>query len=78
MARAFQGLASFETKVFDNQQTLDWEAFRGLARSWSYVPPPDHPAHDRLFSEFRRLFDACQRGGNVTLYYDCHAFRQRQ
>ena len=56
---------------------VDLEALTGRLRSCSYAPPPDHPNHLPLVTELRRLFATCQRGGQVSMDYDCRIYYGR-
>lgn len=73
-----EALAGFQTRIFRHEQTLDWESLRGLAQSWSYVPPPGHESHAAFFEELEQIFASSQEAGVVRFLYDCHAYRARR
>ena len=56
--------------TLENVQRLDRDGLRGRLRSSSYVPAPDHPQHAPMMAELDRIFDRCQRGGEVEVVYD--------
>jgi SAM-dependent methyltransferase len=61
----------------DNRQRLDLEGLEGRLRSCSYAPGPEHPDHEPMLDELRRIFAACQENGRVTIDYDCRIYYGR-
>jgi SAM-dependent methyltransferase len=53
-----------------NAQHFDFDGLRGRLLSSSYAPAEGHPAHEPMLAELRRIFDAHQRGGKVSFFYD--------
>jgi SAM-dependent methyltransferase len=52
-----------------NAQVMDLEGLKGRARSASYVPPPNVPAHHRLMAGLEELFARFSRDGVVEFPY---------
>jgi len=67
---AFYGPGGCSLRVCDNRQVLDWPGLRGLLLSHSSVPEPGQPGHEELLAGLRRVFEAHQQDGRVTLEYD--------
>lgn len=64
----------YATRVFENEQVLDYAGLEGRLRSSSYVPAPGHPNHAPMLAALRRLFDAEQQDGRVRVAYDTELF----
>ena len=47
----------------------------GRLLSSSYAPEPGHPNHEPMMAELRRIFDAYQSHGTVTIAYDTNVYR---
>ena len=60
----------YETHAFSNSQQFDYEGLEGRLLSSSYTPVPGRPGYEPMLSELRRLFDAHQQGGQVSIDYD--------
>lgn len=75
--RAFFMPSGYQTLAFDNHQDFDRDGLIGRARSSSYVPSPDHPRHERFFSELGRIFETYAVGGNVRFEYTTRLFLGR-
>lgn len=71
---AFFEPGGFRTARFDNAQQFDFEGLRGRLLSSSYAPEADHPNHAPMLVELRRIFDAHQSGGTVTIPYDTNVY----
>jgi SAM-dependent methyltransferase len=69
--------AGFEERVFATRQEFDYAALEGRLLSSSYAPGPDHPNHSATLRDLRRIFDAHQVGGRVSLDYDTRMFYGR-
>ncbi len=63
-----------ERKVYENNQTLDWETLCGRLESASYCPPSGAPEHDLLFGKLRTVFSALSRDGVIAMHYNCVAY----
>lgn len=59
---------------FDNSQVFDFEGLRGRLLSASYVPLPGQPGFDAMLLELRRIFDAHNQRGQVTVEYDTNVY----
>lgn len=68
--RAFFGGDTATLHTFANQQVFDWDGVRGRLLSSSYTPEPDHPNHEPMLAELRRIFDQHNNNGTVTFVYD--------
>lgn len=67
----------FDAEVYPNPVEFDFESLEGLLRSTSYVPRPDEPGFAPMIAVLRRVFDAHQRGGRVTMQYSTQIFLGR-
>ncbi len=59
----------FCARDLPNNQTLDWEGFRGRLRSSSFAPTEDHPNYAPMMAELERIYRAHQRDGFVRMEY---------
>ena len=59
----------YEMRELPNQQVFDYESLNGRLFSSSYVPKEGQPGHDEIMKEAKRIFDANQFNGTVTLKY---------
>lgn len=71
--RAFLG-AGCELHTCANRQVLDWAGLVGRTHSNSRIPLPGRPGHAVMLADLRRLFDAYQEGGTVTIEYQTNVF----
>jgi hypothetical protein len=71
---AFFGHRDFGVATFPNPTVLDWPTLLARLNSASYVPKPEHPNHAPMVERLRRLFDAAQAGGRVTMDYVTRVF----
>jgi len=67
--KEFFGSVPFSGKSFPNVQVFDFEGLRGRLLSASYAPPKDHPNHDPMLAELKRVFDVHQEDGRVRFEY---------
>ena len=74
---AFFAPAEVLEQLSANRQVLDLEELEGRLRSCSYAPPPDHPDHQPMMAELRRIFADCQADGRVAMEYDCRIYYGR-
>ncbi|HVJ45763.1 MAG TPA: class I SAM-dependent methyltransferase [Luteolibacter sp.] len=65
--RFFRGPYSIDR--FRNSQTFDYPALEGRLLSSSYAPGPDHPRHQEMLGELRRIFGLHASGGFVDFEY---------
>jgi ubiquinone/menaquinone biosynthesis C-methylase UbiE len=64
----------FSSRDLPNNQTLDWEGFRGRLRSSSFAPTENHPNYAPMVAELDRIFRAHQREGMVRMEYFTRVF----
>lgn len=74
---AFFGARGFRYAQFKNRQTFDFAGVQGRLLSSSYAPEADHPNHEPMLAELRRIFDAYQRQGVVSFNYDTQVYYGR-
>lgn len=60
-----------------NAQVMDLEGLKGRARSASYVPPPDDPAHHQVMAGLEELFARFALGGVVEFPYTTEIYLGR-
>ena len=60
--------------VFENSQQLDYPALEGRLLSSSYTPQAGDPNYEAMLNELRRIFDAFQRDGVVTVEYNTRVY----
>jgi SAM-dependent methyltransferase len=77
MVQGFFGSDPFETRTFDNRQTLDLDGLKGRLSSSSYVPGPGQPGHEAMMREAERTFRAHETDGTVTFEYDTKVYYGR-
>ncbi len=66
--------APFEGRVFDMRQEFDYAGIEGRLLSSSYAPGADHPEHQPMLHELRRLVDAHAVDGRATFEYKTRVF----
>lgn len=74
---AFFAPRGYDLRRYPNPVEFDCESLEGLLRSTSYVPRPDDAGFAPMLAAMRRVFDAHQRGGRVTMQYDARLFLGR-
>lgn len=67
--KEFFGSIPFSVKSFPNLQVFDFQGLRGRLLSASYAPPRDHPMHEPMLAELKRIFDLHQHDGSVRFEY---------
>jgi len=60
----------FRSCRFEMRQEVDYTALEGRLLSSSYTPTPDHAHYEPMLRELRRVFDAHQANGHVSLDYN--------
>jgi ubiquinone/menaquinone biosynthesis C-methylase UbiE len=70
----FSSPTAFHSRVFENHQEIDYAGLEGRLLSSSYTPPPDHPQHNPMLAELRRVFEAHQANGKVVLEYNTRVY----
>jgi hypothetical protein len=71
------GIGGFQHRVFPNGQTMDFAALRGRLLSSSYAPAAEHPNHEPMMAQLRRIFDQHAEKGLVRFAYDTHVYYGR-
>lgn len=71
---AFFGHHEFRVASLANPTVLDYPTLLARVNSASYVPKPDHPNYAPMTGRLRRLFDAAQEGGRVSMDYVTRVF----
>jgi SAM-dependent methyltransferase len=61
--------APFQERVFEMRQEFDYTGIEGRLLSSSYAPGPEHPNHEPMLRELRRIFDAHAIAGRATFDY---------
>jgi len=71
---AFFGHAHFRELQLSHRTVLDFDTLAQRLNSASYVPKADTPAYTPMMTALRRLFDATQKDGRVSMVYETRAF----
>jgi SAM-dependent methyltransferase len=71
---SFFSPSPFEARVLEMRQVLDYAGLEGRLLSSSYTPGPDHPNYPPMLRELRRIFDAHQADGFVSMEYDTRVY----
>jgi SAM-dependent methyltransferase len=66
--------ARFQSQTFAMRQDFDYPALEGRLLSSSYTPQAGHPNYEPMLAELRRIFDARQLKGRVSLEYETRVF----
>jgi len=66
--------APFQERVFAMRQEFDHTGLEGRLLSSSYAPGPDHPRHEPMLHEMRRIFDAHAVQGRVSFDYNTRVY----
>jgi ubiquinone/menaquinone biosynthesis C-methylase UbiE len=69
--------ATFKERVFAMTQELDHSSLKGRLLSSSYTPQAGHPNYAPMLAELRRILEAHQLNGHVSLVYDTRVFYGR-
>jgi ubiquinone/menaquinone biosynthesis C-methylase UbiE len=64
----------YESRVFVNAQTLDFDGLLGRLLSSSYGPGPAHADYAPMVAALREIFDAHHGSGRVRMEYDTELF----
>ena len=67
----------YQERVFANRQEFDYAGVEGRLLSSSYAPGPEHPKHQPMLQELRRVFDAHSAGGRATFEYKTRVYFAR-
>jgi SAM-dependent methyltransferase len=74
--RTFFG-GPYQVAHYDNGQVFDYDGLKGRLLSSSYAPDPGDPQYEPMLAELRRIFDAFQKDGTVTMDYNTQVFYGR-
>jgi ubiquinone/menaquinone biosynthesis C-methylase UbiE len=66
---SFFAPSPFEQRIFDLQQNFDYAELEGRLLSSSYAPLEGNPNYAPMLAELRRIFDAHQVDGRVSMGY---------
>ncbi len=66
--------APFEQRVFEMRQEFYYAGVEGRLLSSSYAPGPEHPKHDPMLRELRRIFEADAADGRVCFDYKTRVY----
>jgi SAM-dependent methyltransferase len=66
----FFASSPFRSFVLEMSQEVDYAGLEGRLLSSSYTPMPDHADYEPMLRELRRIFDAHQVDGRVSLDYN--------
>jgi SAM-dependent methyltransferase len=64
----------FQSQTFAMRQDFDYQSLEGRLLSSSYTPQTGHPNYEPMLAELRRIFDAHQVQGRVSLEYETRVF----
>lgn len=64
----------YQERVFPNRQEFDYAGVEGRLLSSSYAPGLEHPKHQPMLQELRRIFDVHAIGGNATFEYKTRVY----
>jgi SAM-dependent methyltransferase len=70
----FFGRLGFRFAHFDNAQQFDFDGVCGRLLSSSYAPEPGRPNYEPMLADLRRVFDAYESGGHVSVTYDTNVY----
>jgi SAM-dependent methyltransferase len=74
LVAAFFGHGGYRELRFDNPTQLDFDTLAQRLDSASYVPRADTPAYAPMMAALRRLFEATQADGRVSMVYETRVF----
>lgn len=74
MIDTFFSPAPFQARVFEMRQEFEYTGLEGRLFSSSYTPHENHPNHAPMLAQLRRIFDAHQVHGSVTLEYNTRVY----
>lgn len=64
----------YQERVFDLRQEFDQPGLEGRLLSSSYAPGPEHPKHEPMLAELRRIFDAHVEDRRVAFDYKTRVY----
>jgi SAM-dependent methyltransferase len=66
--------ALFQERTLAMRQEFDYAGLEGRLLSSSYAPGPEHPQHEPMLRELRRIFDSRAIGGRVAFDYKTRVY----
>ena len=66
--------APFQERAFEMRQEFDYAGLEGRLLSSSYAPGPEHPKHEPMLRELRRIFEAHAVAGRATFDYKTRVY----
>jgi len=66
--------APYRERVFSMRQEFDYVGLQGRLLSSSYAPGPEHPNHEAMLRELRRIFDLHASSGQVAFEYKTRVY----
>lgn len=66
--------ALFQERTLAMRQEFDYAGLQGRLLSSSYAPGPEHPKHEPMLRELRRIFDSRAIGGRVAFDYKTRVY----
>ena len=67
-------IGDYATHFYHNEQRYDFGALKGRLLSSSYTPNSEHPDHEPMLAELRRIYDLHQIDGIVGFEYTTKVF----
>lgn len=64
----------FQERTFELRQEFDYDGVKGRLLSSSYAPPAEHPNHEPMLRDLRRIFESRQQDGRVFFNYVTHLY----
>lgn len=74
MVDQFFDSAPFQERVFDNRQEFDYAGVEGRLLSSSYAPGPEHPKHQPMLNELKRIYDKHAVAGRAIFEYKTRVY----
>lgn len=72
--REFFAPAAFQSRDFTMLQEFDYKGLEGRLLSSSYIPQSGDARYEPMVHDLRRIFDAHQTNGRVTVEYDTNVY----
>jgi SAM-dependent methyltransferase len=69
MVASFFDPCPYRERTFAFAQEFDYAGAEGRLLSSSYAPGPEHPKHQPMLAELRRIFDLHQENGKIGFEY---------
>jgi SAM-dependent methyltransferase len=66
--------APFQKRAFEMRQEFDYAGLEGRLLSSSYAPGPEHPRHESMLHQLRRIFETHAIAGRVAFDYKTRVY----